>query len=363
MPAPDYKPLCRAIAAGDLPALRRAIAAAPAVARHWKPIVDAAFGGRPQMLQALLDAGADPNIVAGSGSRHTPLTRVTEQHATIAKHDGHLAALKTLLAAGADANVAAGPHDFEPLAYAAAGPAEAMIDALRGSTRVGIHLAAVLLDRSRVKRALRSPAAAGKLDRRGRSPLHYVAASGLWKTLGAEPAIACAEALLAAGAKLDGAEAIDEGGGDVFLATPLWRAISWQRNYALAEYLLERGADPNPAAFAATYQGVDAGCDLLDRYGANWDQRFKGRTPLMDLMYFKRPIGSRWLLARGVDVNASDHDGCTALHFAAQRGIRADHVQALLDAGADPRQRDAAGRTPRDYAKEKGRRRLLALLP
>ena len=362
MPAPDYKPLCRAIAAGDLAALCRAIAADPAAARHWKPVVDAAFGGRPRLIEALLAAGADPNVVSGTGSRHTPLTRVTEQHVTIAKHDGHLAAIETLLAAGADPNLAAGPHDFEPLAYAAVGPAEAMIDAL-GGTRIGIHLAAVLLDRSRLRRVLRSPAAAAKLDRRGRSPLHYVAASGRWKTLGAERAVSCAEALLAAGAELDGAEAIDEGGGDVFLATPLWRAISWQRNYVLAECLLERGADPNPAVFAATYQGADEGCDLLDRYGANWDQRFKGRTPLMDLMYFKRPAGSRWLLARGVDVNAGDNDGRTALHFAAQRGIRADHVQALLDAGADPRLRDAAGRTPRDYAKENGRDRLLALLP
>ena len=372
MPAANYQPLCRAIASGSLPALRRAIGGAPAAAKHWKPIVDAAFAGRADFIETLLDAGADPNVVSGTGSRHTPLTRLTQHHATIAKHDGHLTALEALLAGGADPNLAAGPHDFEPIAYAAMGAAHGMIDRLR-ATRIGIHLAAVLLDRQRLRRALRRPRRANEVDRRGRGPLHYVAASGLWRSAGdsveneeseegAERTVACASALLDAGADIDGAEAVDEGDGEVFAATPLWRALSWQSNYALAEHLLERGANPAPAVFAASYQGVDAGCDLLDRYGADWDQRFKGRTPLMDLMYFKRPAGSRWLLARGVDVNAAADDGRTALHFAAFRGVGADTVRRLLDAGADRCRRDAAGRTPGDYAEEKGHGRLAALL-
>ena len=361
VPAVDYRPLCRAIAGGSLPALRAAIGDAPAAARHWKPIVDAAFAGRADLVEALLGAGADPNVVSGTGSRHTPLTRLTQHHATIAKHDGHLTALDALLAGGADANLAAGPHRFEPIAYAAMGAAQGMVDRLR-ATRIGTHLAAVLLDRRRLRRALGSSQRANEVDPRGRTPLHYVAASGLWRSRGEESAIACAAALLDAGAHIDGAETIDEGDGAVFAATALWRALSWQRNYALAEYLLERGASPAPAVFAATYQGVDAGCDLLDRYGADWEQRFKGRTPLMDLMYFKRPAGSRWLLARGVDVNAADEDGRTALHFAAQRGVGADTVQRLLDAGADPRCQDAAGRTPRDYAVAQKRAKLTALL-
>ena len=75
------------------------------------------------MVQVLLDAGADPDIVSGTGSRHTPLTRVTQYHKTIARHEGHLKTIETLLGAGADPNLAAGPHDFEPLAYAAVAPA------------------------------------------------------------------------------------------------------------------------------------------------------------------------------------------------------------------------------------------------
>ena len=181
----------------------------------------------------------------------------------------------------------------------------------------------------------------------------------------ATPPIRSAVLLLDAGADVDAAERIDEG-GEIFKATPLWRTLSGQRNYDLAEYLLDRGADPSPAVFAVTFaeggrQGT-RGCDLLDRFGADWEQTFHGRTPLMDLMYFKRPAASTWLLARGVDVNATDPHGRTALHFGAMRGIRADAVKALLDAGADPTTRDDAGKTPYDHAADNDREKLLDLL-
>ena len=127
-------------------------------------------------------------------------------------------------------------------------------------------------------------------------------------------------------------------------------------------FLLDRGADPNPAVFTVTFQGGDEVRELLHRYGADWQQRFNGRTPLMDLMYFKRPAASGWLIAHGVDVNATDPSGKTALHFAAMRGIRADYVHALLDAGADIGVEDAQGKTPGDYAVANKRKKLIDLL-
>lgn len=361
MPA-GHHALCRAIAKGDEATLRTAIDGDPASAGHWKPIMDAAFAGKAALLRILLAAGADPNVVSGTGSRHTPLTRLVQHHSTIPKRAGHEETLLALLESGADPNLAAGPHEFEPLAYAAVAPAQNFIDLLRANgASVGIHLAAALLDRAAVARLLRKKARANEGDRRGRNPLDYVALSGLWKIHGSERALACAEALLDAGANVDGGEQIVEG-SEVFHATPLWRALSWQQHYALAELLLERGAAPNPAVFAVTFLGEQRGMDLLDRYGADWEQRFNSRTPLMDLMHFRRPAGSAWLIARGVDVNAVDDDGRTALHYAAMQGVRPDYVRELLDAGAVPDVRDGAGATPLDYAQRKGRSKLIGLL-
>lgn len=357
-----YKAYCEAIAAGDGTALKAAIEREPAAAEHWKPIVDAAFAGRADMVKALLAAGADPNVRSGTAGRHTPLTRLTEHHATIPRHDGHREALAALLEGGADPNLRAGPHDFEPLAYASMAAAENFIDMLAsGGARIGIHLAGCLLDERRLERELRDPVAAGAVDSRGRTPLHYVALSGLWKTRGSARALRCASRLLDAGADVNAAEEIADG-DEIFRATPLWHALAWQRHQALAEFLLDRGADPNPAVFAVSYQGNEPSCDLLDRYGADWNQVFNGRTPLMDLMHFRRPAGARWLIARGVDVDLADPSGRTALHFAAMQGVRADHVVRLLQAGADPGAKDADGRTPLDYAVLRKRTRLIDVL-
>ena len=362
MPASKgYKRLCESIGRGDLAQLRQRAGEDPESVRHWKPVVDAAFAGRADMLTVLLDAGADANVVSGVSARHTPLTRIAQHHSTIPKHAGHIEAMRLLLARGADPNLGAGPHAFAPLAYSAmAADQEQMTLLVDAGTVVDIHLAAILLDLDRLRGFLDDQGDADEADGRGRSPLQYVALSGLWKER-PDAAVECAELLLSHGANVNSAEEMAEG-EEVFHATPLWRSLSWQRNLALAEYLLERGADPNPAAFTATFDGGDDVCDLLDRYGANWEQRFHGRTPLMDLMHFRRPAGAAWLIRRGVDVNAKAPDGRTALHYAAWQGVRADYVEALLEAGADRTAQDADGKTPRDLAVEKKRTKLLEVL-
>lgn len=61
------------------------------------------------------------------------------------------------------------------------------------------------------------------------------------------------------------------------------------------------------------------------------------------------------LLDRGVEVNARNGDGFTALHVAAMWG-REESVRQLLDRGADPVVCDDEEMTALEYAESEGQR-------
>src|SRR5437870_1468428 len=67
------------------------------------------------------------------------------------------------------------------------------------------------------------------------------------------------------------------------------------------------------------------------------------------------------LLKRGVDVNAPQMDGTTALHWAAHWGDL-DTVQVLLRAGANADATTRYGVTPLSLACESGRTRIIEML-
>lgn len=104
-----------------------------------------------------------------------------------------------------------------------------------------------------------------------------------------------------------------------------------------ARQLLQRGADPN----------------LPDIYG--W-------TPLMRAVYEERAGVVEALLDQfGIDVDAQNDQGATALHLAALKGNEM-LVRALLLAGANPRIKNRTGRTPAESALEAGHQNVAALL-
>lgn len=358
-----YKALCAAIGAGDLGALANGVRMDPDAAVHWKPIMDAAFRGRADMVEVLIDAGADVNVVAGTPGRHTPLVRVMQPHLTIPKYAGHEEVVALLLARGADPDLIAGPQMLAPLGYAAMGGFERFISALCDvGAVVDVRLAAMLYDIEALRRGIAEHGVDAR-DDRGRTPLHYLAWSGMWKLdrLGSEAACACLDELLDAGADVDAFETSYEG-DEEFRATALWRAVSWQKHAAIARRLLEAGADPQSSVFAATYGGPEALCELLDAHGADWNQRFRQRTPLMDLMRSRKPALSVWLLEHGADVHATDEFGRTALHWGALHGVRVDYLAALVDHGADPGSKDDFGDTPLDLGRQKKRAKAIAYL-
>ena len=63
------------------------------------------------------------------------------------------------------------------------------------------------------------------------------------------------------------------------------------------------------------------------------------------------------LLDNGADVNVTDEEGNTPLHFAAGYG-RSGAVRALLAAKADPSTKNAQGKTAVDLIKEEARNPL-----
>lgn len=296
--------------------------------------MDAAFAGNVDCLNALVDAGADVNVIAGTGAKHTPLTRLCQYHRTIPKHPGHAKTLARLLELGADPTVPAGPLSLRPLGYAAMGPLADLMDLLVAKLRpLDACAAAVVWDLRRLKQ-LAKKGAIGMTDEEGRTPLHYVAMAGHYKDGSTDAGIECAKFILDQGVKVDVAQPIPEGFG-VFNATALWYTVSWQSNIELARYLLEHGASPNPGVFAALWDGNVEICELLDAHGADWNQRAADETPLMEMLKYNRTKLVPWLLARDVDLNVTNAEGLTVLDYARKRKTKKAIVNLLIEKGAN----------------------------
>ena len=88
------------------------------------------------------------------------------------------------------------------------------------------------------------------------------------------PSIRTAEVLLAHGLDID-EEAFTE---DDWKATPLWFAVARGRNLALAEFLLDRGCNPNYALWAAAFNDDFAAHPLCSSHTAPTSRTPRCRT-------------------------------------------------------------------------------------
>ena len=128
-------------------------------------------------------------------------------------------------------------------------------------------------------------------------------------------------------------------------------------NLAGAQALLDGGADPNRAGkggetpvHAAAFAEDARLLDAVLAHGGDADIRnaTTGETPLARAILGLGRANVRRLLAAGADPNLADRNGNTPLHVAGSVNA-GDTLLVLLDAGALPMKRNAAGDTFQPY--------------
>jgi len=131
--------------------------------------------------------------------------------------------------------------------------------------------------------------------------------------------------------------------------TALWAAVCVSRNLALAEVLLEAGANPTDGVTShITGGGGDiAALELLAKYKLNPNGVPGGVPPLVYAMTWStNPAGLRWLLEHGADPNLTfGPTGEAPMHVAARRWD-VPMIELLLQHGADLERPNADGRSP-----------------
>ncbi len=139
--------------------------------------------------------------------------------------------------------------------------------------------------------------------------------------------------------------------------TALWGALVAMGHKALAEVLLEHGADPTDGVSAHIAGGTpDIGAlELLHRHGMKPNGIPGGVPPLVYIFgYGRKPEGLRWLLEHGADANlAWSETGNAPLHVAARRWDVA-MVELLVRHGADVTRRTSEGMTAHTVAELSG---------
>ena len=303
----------------------------------FTPLTAAAAQGNARLFAMLLDAGADIN--APDRDHWTALIRATQLN--------QIDVARLLLQRGADVNATdqtgrsaifyTGSHT-EMVALLLSAHPDLSITDRDGKSVLGEE------SFSRHGDVFEMLAAAGAQYTSATDALYGAASTGNLKNI---------DKLLADGANPNGIT------GVTINMTPLMVA-AFKGNTAAVRDLLAHGGDPTVADRNAqdtlywacasknlgTAEAVLEALPSLNGSGSN----FRRSALITVVSVFDDPGVVRRLLDAGVDINATDRLGESALMHAARAGHRRD-VAALLDAGADAALRDRSGKTAADYAR------------
>ena len=168
-------------------------------------------------------------------------------------------------------------------------------------------------------------------DDRGRNWLHVCCGVNPKRAkLSSQDSVKTAEVLLRRGLDIN-REAFCEGD---WKATPLWFAIARGENLVLAEFLLERGSNPNYCLWAASFVENIEAIRLLVRHGANVNDPSGEEPPFLFAIKWSHFKSAEELLKVGADVNCQDSTGMTALHYMLKKSSDQKYFAMLLAHGA-----------------------------
>ena len=343
---------------GDLDGVRAAVTQDGAVAGHWSVLMNACFGGQPEVVAFLIDQGADVNVQSPNAHRYRPLHRAVEQKKTMPKTPGHTATVRVLLEHGADpmlrgtwslhsavAVAAFGCTEFVPLLLEHAPPDPELYTAAALARHE--ELAALLAE---------TPDAATLPDADSCDgawlPLQYCARS----LAGTEEERVATAALL-----------LDHGAEP---STGLDYAC-WSDNAGIVDLLLQRGArlgdddTVNHLACDGQFGVLDLLLrhDAVDMNGTRGTDHHGGYNPLGCAVNMRSLKGVTWFLDHGCHPDeVQSKSGETALHVAVNSGAGVPLVRLLVERGVSMDRRDAGGRTALDVARAKRKTKLLEYL-
>ena len=320
---PHFRNLSEAVSAGNINAVERLLTAGAdinEVTAQWTPLHYAAWYGHTRILHLLLQWGGD--LFAVDKNKVAPIHLAAQQ--------GHTDIVVLLLTHGVDPDIA-DKNGWTPLHYAA------------------------WYDQEEVAEALLKQDASVDVVTTCEGPVehHILSAKSL-------DASVCYSS--------------HDPGSKPMQKTPLCLVVQFQRRSPkVARILLEHGSNPNPLydgmplLFLASWYGDNELVQLLLDYGADpncMDQKSQW-TPLHAAVANNDdPEVVFSLLLHGADPGARTLEGRTVLSHAVSSGSCVS-ITLLLQAGADPADRDADGLLPQErtrYLVDSWNKRVISLL-
>ncbi|XP_042874440.1 ankyrin-3-like isoform X2 [Penaeus japonicus] len=305
-----------------------------------------AEGGNLEAVKALLDKGADVEVASTARGAEKGLRPLH-----LATWGGHASVVRELLLRGA-VKTARGANGYSLVHFAAKRGSVEVLEILREAkcnmkaktddSQTALHVAADHGNQAAVQWLVENDAIdLSSQNRDGDKALNLAQKSG-HKSIADYLLMIQGQKILQKGVLNDVIELIAEGFdvNTVFQEgtnkgmTPLHLA-SWGGHSEVITVLLEHGADGN----AKTAEGMTA----------------------MHLASMGGHVSSMETLATKCDFGSTNRDGKSALHLAAEYG-NMDAVRWLTLQGHDVSQRDASGRTPFQYAKEEGQKKVAEFL-